>query len=527
MEDQGWQARAQGARPPHSAQAVSPTEQTTQSSNMSRRRLGGLFMALAGAASCPGWLHAAQAQGRFGPATRFSWDTVVREAQARARKPYRPQLAAHAVSDFDTHVRLSYEPAEKVAGSIRLFPARRDIAPVAIAVNVVEGGMTRRITDMAGLFGGGGTADPAGFRVLNIDGSDWLAFLGASYFRASGPSGQYGLSARAIAVDTAEPGPEEFPAFTDFWIEGLGPDHVIIHALVDGPSLTGAFAIDTRREAGAMVQDVQASLFLRRDVRRLGLAPITTMFDFDESSPGNRGDWRHEVHDSDGLAILSGTGERIWRPLDNPPGPRVHMLRADQARGFGMIQRDRNFDHYQDDSLWYDRRPSLWVEPRGDWGAGAVMLYEMNAISETVDNMAAMWISDQPAKAGGRRDYAYRLTWANTDPSADSNARCVNVFAGPGGVPGADAIAGATRYVFDFAGPALKGLDRKSGVHAVTDLPKGAVLLANTLPLAVDGGVWRVTLDVRTKDLAQSEFRLFLQRGTGALSETVIKTVRP
>lgn len=497
--------------------------------DVTKTGFGALMMVFAGQA-----LGEAAIPGRFGPPQRFSWDDLVKQAQLRARKPYVRQLATHTVPDFDAHARLSYEPAEVVAGRLRLFPAKGDTAPDRVNIHVVEGGMARQIIDTHGLFGGGQSADVAGFRVLESKGGgDWLASLGASYFRAVGPSGQYGLSARAIAVDTAMPGPEEFPAFTDFWIEQKGEDHLLIHAMVDGPSLSGVYAFDITRSSAGVEQAIRASLFLRRDIRRLGLAPITTMFDFDQAARSslspNHGDWRPEVHDSDGLAIHSGNGERIWRPLDNPPGPRVHMLRADGVKGFGMIQRDTAFDHYQDDLNFYNRRPSLWVEPQGDWGPGAVMLYEMNTISENVDNMAAMWVSDRPARAGDRRDFAYRLRWGQGDPMRDGNAICVNYFMGPGGVPGGNPIAGATRYVFDFAGPALRGLTRDSKVEAVTDLG-AALIMANAFPVEGQSDLWRVMMDVRVEGLKQNEFRLFLRRGpeasSGALSETVIKTVR-
>lgn len=490
--------------------------------NVTKSGLGALLMAFAGRA-----LGEAAIPGRFGPARRFSWDDLVAQAQARARRPYARQIAAHAVPDFDTHVRLSYDPAEMVAGRLRLFPAKVDTAPDAVNIHVVENGMARAIVDTHGLFGGGQSADVAGFRVMEAHGGgDWLASLGASYFRAVGPTGQYGLSARAIAVNTAMPGPEEFPAFTDFWIEQKGADHLLIHAMVDGPSLCGAYAFDITRTGAGVEHGVRTALFVRRDIARLGVAPITSMFDFDQSARPAHDDWRPEVHDSDGLAIHTGTGERIWRPLDNPPGPRVHMLRADGVKGFGMIQRDITFDHYQDDLNFYNRRPSLWVTPEGDWGPGAVMLYEMNTISENVDNMAAMWISDRPARAGERRDFAYRLRWGQGDLVGDANAVCVNHFIGPGGVPGADPIAGATRYVFDFSGTSLRGLTRDSKVEAVTDLG-AAMIMANVFPVEGQSGLWRVVMDVRVEGLKQNEFRLFLRRAGGALSETVIKTVRP
>lgn len=491
--------------------------------NVTKTGLGALMLAFAGRA-----MGEAAIPGRFGPAQRFSWDDLVKQAQMRARKPYARQLAAQAVSDFDAHVRLSYEPAELVAGRLRLFPAKTDTAPDRVNIHVVDNGMARAIVDAHGLFGGGQSADIAGFRVLEAHGgADWLASLGASYFRAAGPTGQYGLSARAVAVDTGLPGAEEFPAFTDFWIEQKGEDHLLIHAMVDGPSLTGAYAFDITRSAAGVEHGVRAALFIRNDIPRLGLAPITSMFDFDQAARPNHGDWRPEVHDSDGLAIHAGNGERIWRILDNPPGPRVHMLRADGVKGFGMIQRDTAFDHYQDDLNFYNRRPSLWVEPVGDWGPGAVMLYEMNTVSENVDNMAAMWVSDRPARGGERRDFAYRLRWAQGDPGADSNAVCVNYFMGPGGVPGRDPMAGVTRYVFDFAGPSLRGLTRDSKVAAMTDLPAAALVLIDAAPVAGQADMWRVTMDVRVDGLKQDQFRLYLGRGGGALSETVIKTVRP
>lgn len=492
----------------------------------SRREVAAFLLSMAGTGVAPG--PALGATVRWGPALPFSWADLVGKAQRAARRPYSPRaLSKLAVPDFDSHVRLAYGPAEMLAGNIRLFPTQQGIAPQAVGIHVVENGLARALVDTRGLFGGGVRAEPAGFRVMNADGqSDWMAFLGASYFRTAGERNQYGLSARAVAIDTGLPGAEEFPAFTDFWVEAKNADRVIIHALLNGPSLAGAYAIDTRRTATAIQQDVNASLFLRRDVRELWPAPITSMFCFDEGNNGDRRDWRPEVHDSDGLAILTGDGERIWRPLDNPPSPRINALRADHARGFGLLQRDQNFAHYEDDGSFYDRRPSLWVEPGGDWGPGAVILYEMSAASETVDNIGAFWSSDCPARAGQRRDFNYRLTWTSHDPSADANARCVNVFVGPGGVPGASPIHGATRYVIDFAGPVLNGLGRGSGVKAVDNLPVEVILLRDIGPVANGDGRWRVTLDVRTQGLAQSEFRLFLKRGTATISETVIKTIR-
>lgn len=492
---------------------------------MSRRSAVGLFAALAAAGIVPGEVLAADG-GNLGQAVPFSWDGLVSRARDLARKPFvETPDSPHAAADYDAAGKLTYGNAGTVAGNVRLFPAVRGTAPKPVSIALVESGQARDIVDTRGLFVGTGNTDPVGFRVMDATGkSDWLAYQGASYFRASGGRDQYGISARAIAIDTGGASGEEFPSFTHFWVEQTGPDTTRIHALLDGPSLTGAYAFDCRKSAEGVTQDVTAAVFLRKDVAQLGLAAASSMFWYDQSSPPRaRGDWRPEIHDSDGLAIWSGSGERIWRPLENPSAARNNAFRADSPRGFGLLQRDQAFDHYQDDGVFYDRRPSLWVQPKGDWGKGAVCLYEMPTQSETLDNIALFWRPDRPAKAGQRRDFAYRLTWTSRDPSADDAARCVDMFTGPGGIPGAPPLDGVRKFVFDFAGPSLAGLDRESGVTAETDLPRGAVVSSVAYPIARSEARWRAMIDVRVKDMDRSQFRLFLKRGQAALSETVIK----
>lgn len=482
-------------------------------------------MALIGAALLPAGSLAAQ--DRLGPPRPFSWDLLVARARSLARKAYvAPSPSPAAVADYDTLVRLTYGEAEAIAGHVRLFPASKAIAPHPVAIHLAERGQARLIRDTSGLFIGGQDAAAAGFRVMDPGGrSDWLAYLGASYFRASGSRDQYGLSARGIAVDTGLAKGEEFPAFTEFWIERLGTGRLRVHALLDGPSLTGAYGFDCTSDTRGVVQDVKAALFFRRDIEELGIAPASSMFWYDQSR--QRGDWRPEIHDSDGLAILSGDGERVWRPLVNPSRTVMSAFRADHPRGFGLIQRDQSFDHYQDDGVFYERRPSLWVEPLGDWGRGAVRLLEMPTSSETQDNIAMFWCGDEPVRAGGSREVAYRLAWTSNDPSLDAAAHCVDSFEGPAGIPGAAPIDGARKYVFDFAGAALAGLDRSSGVEAATSLPASAVIAAHAYPVAGQQARWRAMVDVRLGRLDQSEFRLYLRRGSAALSETVIKVLKP
>lgn len=483
-----------------------------------------MLAAILGTALAPGRLLAAP--DRLGPPQPFSWNGLVARARALARQPFvAPPDSPKAAKDYDSAGRLTYGEAATVAGNVRLFPASRIAARHAVKINIVEGGSARPIVDTSGLFIGGQDADAAGFRVMTPDGrSDWLAFLGASYFRASGSRDQYGLSARGIAIDTGLMKAEEFPAFTEFWLEQFGAGRQRVHALLDGPSITGAYAFDCTSDKRGVVQDVTAALFFRRDIEELGIAPASTMFWYDQR--GRRGDWRPEIHDSDGLAILSAGGERVWRPLENAARTTLSSFRADSVRGFGLVQRDQSFDHYQDDGVFYERRPSLWVEPKGDWGKGAVRLLEMPTTSETQDNIAMFWCSDRPARAGGSRELAYRIVWTSDDPSADAAARCVDLFEGPAGIPGAPPVDGARKFVFDFAGPALAGLDRTSGVEVATSLPAAAIIAANAYPIVGQQSRWRAMVDVRTADLGQAEFRLYLKRGDAALSETVIKVLK-
>ena len=492
---------------------------------MSRRAACGLLASVAALAPFAPVLGAAP--GQLGPARAFSWDWLKRQARALAARPYRaPAKSTNAAADYDASVKLTYGEAGRIAGNVRLFPTTRLVAEHAVAIHIVENGRARAIMDTAGLFVGDGKADPAGFRIMEEGAqTDWLAFLGGTYFRSSGALGQYGLSARAIAVDIGLSHAEEFPAFTQFWIEQLGGNHYRIHALLDGPSLAGAFAIDSRLHEGGVDQQARLALFMRRDVARLGIAPITSMFWYDQTADGRPTDWRPEIHDSDGLLVAMANGERIWRPLINPQRAQVNAFQAQGIRGFGLLQRDRRFASYQDDGAFYVKRPNLWIEPEGDWGPGSVMLYEMPTDSETVDNIGAFWVGDRPVRKGQAWEGAYRLRWIGGEPDGSAIARMVDGFIGPAGIPGLPPVAGAHKYVFDFRGESLAGLTRESGVTIVTDLPDEAIIRSAAYPVVGQDKLWRAMLDVKEDKTRQSEFRISLARANDALTETVIQPV--
>lgn len=459
---------------------------------------------------------------------RFSWALLQQRAAQLARRPYRAPVPVSGAEriDFDAIGALRYRADRTLAGGIRLFPVG-NTTPTPVAVNLVENGRARPIAFTPDLFEprpGASNVPPAlgiaGFRAMEPGrDSDWLAFLGASYFRAAGSQDQYGLSARGVAVNTGVADQEEFPSFTEFWIERQGEGAYVIHALLDGPSVTGAFRFVSRHPRG-VEQDVSAVLFMRRDVARLGIAPATSMFWYGQ---GERGaDWRPEIHDSDGLALLTAGGERIWRPLVNPARATTDSFAAAGVRGFGLLQRDRRFESYQDDGAFYDKRPNLWVEPRGGWGEGQVMLYAFPTQSETIDNVAAFWTPARSPRGGERLQFDYRLTWGSDDPTASAAARVADCWTGAAGRPGAPATKGARKLVADYVGPGLVGLGRDSGVAADINVARGRVLASAAYPVVGQRDRWRVTADIAPDAGQTADVRLFLKRGSDALGETLL-----
>ncbi len=330
----------------------------------------------------------AQSDGlQFDSPVPFTYDLFKTQARDRAHGPYAPPPRPAP----EVLQKINYEEWGKIRyrDDFALFADGPGRFPVtffhlglffqkAVRMHVVDGGASRQIIydqsyfDMPANSPAHDLPKGAGFAGLRVqearDGAldwhknDWVAFLGAAYFRSIGELRQYGLSSRGIALDVAVADrPEEFPDFTDFYIEpGVG-DSITLYALMEGPSIVGAFRFLMTRTKG-VVMDIQAALFTRAQVSRFGIAPLTSMYWFSETKKETAIDWRPEVHDSDGLAMWSGNGERLWRPLNNPPRIMVSAFSDNNPRGFGLLQRDRVFDHYLD-GVFYDRRPSLWVEP--------------------------------------------------------------------------------------------------------------------------------------------------------------------
>ncbi len=341
-------------------------------------------------------------------------------------------------------------------------------------------------------------------------------FLGASYFRAVGRRQVYGLSARGLALNTGRDIGEEFPVFREFWLEK--PAHkakqITLYALLDSPSVSGAYRFVIRPGAGAEIA-VKAYLYFRKDVEALGVAPLTSMYYHGKTTQHFIDDFRPEVHDSDGLWVVAGNGERLWRPLNNPQRLAGSYYTIDNPRAFGLLQRERDFVAYQDLEARYERRPGAWVEPIGDWGSGTVELVEIPTNDEYHDNIVAFWVPAEPATAGSRRNFEYKLTFGDK-PKADRRlARAIATRIGAG----AELPSAQRKFVIDFAGTDLNKMTDASAIVAELSSSTGTVGKPVIQGNPSTRG-YRVYFDFTPGDEALAELRCTLRSGQDILSET-------
>lgn len=366
----------------------------------------------------------------------------------------------------------------------------------------------------------------AGFRLnapINTPGTfdEVVSFLGASYFRALGAGNAYGLSARGLAVNTAMSTEEEFPRFSGFWLQRPEPgsDHVVFFAALESASVTGAYRFAlTPGETTAI--DVTARLFFRQDVAQLGIAPLTSMFLFGPGDEGPFDDYRTRVHDSEALVVTTG-GQSFFRALNNPPRLANSYVGAVSPDSFGLVQRHRDFDDYLDAHAAYERRPSLIVEPVGDWGPGAIRLIEIPSDLEANDNIVAFWVPEGDSKAGDEMEISYRLHWGAAPPGAEPDlARISRMLAGAGGVGGVEPRADRRKFVVDFEGGRLAELSDTAEVEPRVVVSNGTLEEAVLERIGGEDGLWRLVVEASADPGAIVELSASLYWNDGRLTET-------
>ena len=504
---------------------------------MKRPRLAFLCCALA---LGPAW-------GATGRHTRFSFSAVVSEARALAKKPYTPSkpipqfLRRLTYNEYQSirfiptkaiwqnqHARFQVQlisPGLYYTTPIQIFTVSNGVSqPVVFHradFSYPSPALAKRIPPRLGYAGFKLTYPLVGHHLHN----QFLVFAGASYFRAVGRPNRFGLSARGIAINTAFPPHEQFPAFEKFWIIKPAPDarRIQVDALLNGRSLTGAYRFIIRPGNVTRIR-VRARLFFRRRPRVLGIAPLTSMFFYGVGTPRPTGEWRPAVHDSDGLEMVNGDGEWIWRPLIDPPSFQVTSFSLDNPRGFGLVQRDERFVNYEDLNDRYDLRPSAWVIPRGAWGHGRLELVEIPTASETVDNIVSYWVPGFKIRPGREYGFAYRLLFGRASIANPPGGAVVHTFVGAGRNPGMPCRTDrhTLRFIVDFTVP-RSGL-RLPVQGVVSANPPARVTDINVIPAHNIGpshrSFDRLSFLVRVPPGHALELRAFLKDQAHTLTET-------
>ncbi len=348
----------------------------------------------------------------------------------------------------------------------------------------------------------------------------FMSFAGASAFRVIGRANVGGASTRGIAVNTGLMSGEEFPVFTEFWLERPAPDaHAMkFHALLDGRSLTGAYQFTVWPGEPTRVQ-VDSVLFPRVGIERLGVAPLVAMFLHGENTGRPIGAWRPEAHDADGLLIHDGVSDEwLWRPLINPQTLQVDSFATDNVRGFGLLQRDTRFESYQDLAAGFEHRASTWVEPRGDWGKGQVMLVQLPTPDATNDNVVAFWSPQQRPQPDTPLQLSYQISFGSPEVTRSTPGRAINTFVG-GGLMAGDP-PGSYRFHVDFAGGAIDKLKPRAAVTANVTAGENSQVLEHFVEYneAIKG--WRLSILAQPAEGQPLSLRAFLREGDNTISET-------
>jgi glucans biosynthesis protein len=471
----------------------------------------------------------------LGEPSPFNSNTVTDAARLLSKQPFSP-LAADLPDVFRDLGSEQYAVIRQRRPEIAIWapdntgfaiePLHRGfIFSSPMEINLVVEGQARRVIYDPALFDFGNLAIPknlgdigfSGFRVLaqgQGDLSTLAIFQGASFFRAIAPGQTLGTMARALSIKTADPRGEEFPAFRTVWIERptLAAGALVIHALIGSESVTGAYRF-TLRPGDATIIDTECTLFARAAVDNLGLATMSATHLFGPIDERRNDDLRPSVSEVGGLQMLTGKGEWLWRPVANRDTLQISTFVDENPRGFGFLQRDRNFDHYQDDDEHFETRPSLWIEPIGDWSAGGVQLVEIPSDSEANDNIIGYWKPKQPLAAGSESFFAYRQFWCWNPPEPPPLAIATQSRSGRG------SSLKHRRFMVEFAGESLRLPQNAEAMKPNLNASPGSLSGVRTFPSA-DKKACRILFELDPGSEVFSELRLVLEADGKPISET-------
>lgn len=346
---------------------------------------------------------------------------------------------------------------------------------------------------------------------------EFVVFQGASYFRSVSQYQFYGLSARGLATNTAMPYPEDFPIFKEFWIKkpSTKDESIKVYALMDGKSVVGIYEFEFF--PGKVTETlVKAEITLRKEVDRLGIAPLTSMYWYGENSEANHPSAYPEVHDSDGLLILNANDEWIWRPLENPKKPTINSFSSENVKGFGLLQRDREFSSYEDSEMKYHLRPGAWIQPNGNWGKGSVQLYRIPTKQDSDDNIGTFWVPEEMPKVGEPYTFSYKIFWINQNPNDKTIADVIATRVKP--IP---KELDSFLYQIDFKGGKLKGNELASELEAVITSSEQGLISDITILKVPETDKWRCSFKLTVKANGKPiELKAFLKKDDSVVTES-------
>jgi glucans biosynthesis protein len=480
-------------------------------------------------------LQAAQAAVSDGQA--ISRDALLNFAREVSRTPYQAPRAdiprSFAQLNLDQYRQIRFKPERRIWASenrgftLDFLPAG-NVFTTPVQIRTVDGGIIRDQRFAADAFDYGNVPPPpadiavpfSGFRAFTAlnrqeAADEVLVFQGASLFRALARGQAFGIMARGLTLNVAEAQGEEFPAFRAFWIERPGPGglSLVIHALLDSDSVTGLYRFSVR-PGDVTVCDVEVTLFPRADLAHVGIAPLTANYLFAPNDRINIDDVRGAVHDANGLQIWNGNGEWIWRPVQNPDTLQISAFVDQNPRGFGLLQRDRRFEAFNDLDARFERRPTVWIEPLGEWGQGQVQLVEIPLNDEMNRNILAYWRPRVPLGRGTEHFFTYRMHWCWSAPERPATAwvSATRTGRGPGG-------GRRRRFLVDFTSEDFADPAKSQGLRPNLTNQRGRIANVDGR-LVPELKLYRVGFDLDPEAANQVELRLVLERDGQAQSET-------